>query len=240
MKVRLLSDLHLELCQNVNFDFKKEADVVILAGDIGNPFMDNYKLLLRKLSLSHQKVFVISGNHEYYSKKTMSKVDKKIRNICEKEDDIHFLQMDSYIFNDVKFMGCTLWSNPIDKTLCKYMNDFDNISTNDKTFSFDKYNEKHLLHKNWLENELSHNDNNKTIVITHHLPSFQLINEKFIDNPLNQFFASDIKLYNARISCYGHTHISNKMEINGIQYYCNPKGYSHEESGWNADFIFTI
>jgi hypothetical protein len=47
-------------------------------------------------------------------------------------------------------MGCTLWSNPSDSSLCKYMNDFNLI----QDFDFDKYKSLHLDHKKWLENEL--------------------------------------------------------------------------------------
>lgn len=48
MRVRLLSDIHLELSHNIKVEFKKQADVAILAGDIGNPFDDAYYHFLQK------------------------------------------------------------------------------------------------------------------------------------------------------------------------------------------------
>lgn len=128
------------------------------------------------LSLTHDKVFVITGNHEYYNN-TLD-IDKKIKSLCE--DNVHFLQMNSYHYKNVKFMGCTLWSNP-DRTLSKYMNDFNYI----KDFNMDVYIDTHLKHKKWLESELG---DEKTCVITHHLPLKCLIDEKYKKNPLNCFF----------------------------------------------------
>ncbi len=229
MKIRLLSDLHIEQRPVPILNFKKQADVCILAGDIGNPNHENYELLLNMLSLTHDKVFVITGNHEYYNN-TLD-IDDHIKLLCE--DNVHFLQMDSIIYKNVKFMGCTLWSNP-DRTLSKYMNDFNYI----KDFNIDIYIDTHLKHKKWIKSELI--SDIKTCVITHHLPLTCLIDEKYKDNPLNSFFASDVDIFNADYVCYGHTHQENHMKIQNTLFYCNPRGYEHENNIYNIDYIFTI
>lgn len=243
MKLRLLSDLHLELHSLPILNFKLDADVAILAGDIGNPFQDNYIGLLRLMSLTHSKVFVISGNHEYYNKRTMSKIDAKINKLCLDHDNIHFLQLGSIVYNRIKFMGCTLWSEPTDPSLCKYMNDFNYISTDDRTFTFDKYVSKHLIHKEWLESELAvENDGSydKICVVTHHLPLMELIDVEYTDHPLNSFFASDINVRGADVWCYGHTHKTNHVNIAGVEFHCNPRGYENETTGWDLDCVFEI
>lgn len=235
-RIRLLSDLHLELRPKLDLNFKKNADVVILAGDIGNPYQDNYINLLRMLSLTHSKVIITTGNHEYYNRNTMTDVDNQIKNLCTDEDDIHFLQMESIIYNKIKFTGCTLWSNPLDLTLCKYMNDFNYITA-------DEYVSTHMIHKKWLEEELSKEKTSaydNVCAITHHLPSKLLLDAEYINNPLNQFFASDINTTGADIWCYGHTHKSNHVKMNNIPYYCNPRGYEREISGWDIDYVFEI
>jgi predicted phosphodiesterase len=101
MRIRLLSDLHTELYPII-LNFKKSADVVILAGDIGNPYHDDYINLLRKLALTHQKVFVISGNHEYYHHK-IDETDIHIHDLCD--DNIHFLQKESIVYDNVNLWG---------------------------------------------------------------------------------------------------------------------------------------
>lgn len=236
-RIRLLSDLHLELNPKFKIHFKNHADVVILAGDIGNPFTEEYVRLLRQLSLIHSKVFIISGNHEYYNKNyTMEEIDEQIKKLCIEEDDnIHFLQMNHVVYNNIKFMGCTLWSAPKDETLYKYINDFNYIT-------FKDYTSTHKIHKNWLENELKlkHEYYEKVCVITHHLPKENLINDEYKDNPLNSFFGSNVNTNGADISCYGHTHKSNYRRDDTIEYHCNPNGYINENISYNFDYIFEL
>lgn len=206
-----------------------------MAGDIGNPFKDEYKILLRQLVLTHSKVFIVSGNHEYYNKLyTMNEIDKQIKYVCKEEDEenIHFLQMDSVIYNDVKFMDCTLWSDATDMTLSKYMNDF-------KFVSWQEYTTSHQIHKAWLENELKHNEQ-KTCVITHHLPRYDLIDDEFKQHPLNSFFASDINTKGADVWCYGHTHRPHYSINDDVAYHCNPHGYTGENIITNFDYIFNM
>lgn len=233
MRVRLLSDLHLELqSTKLVVNFKKHADVAILAGDIGNPFEDSYYQFLQKMSLTHAKVFVVAGNHEYYGY-NIDKVDEQIKLICD-ELDICFLQKNSYIYNGITFVGCTLWSYPKDSSLCKYMNDFYKING----LTFDTYVKMHLDHKRWLEEEIP--KHKKCVVITHHLPLTCLVDDKYKDHPLTLFFASDINTTGANDWCYGHTHQSAYNYINNTHYHCNPKGYERETSGWDMDYIFNI
>jgi predicted phosphodiesterase len=236
-RVRLLSDLHLELNPNLKIDFKKQADVVILAGDIGNPFTEKYVTFLRLLSLEHSKVFILSGNHEYYNKHhNITEIDNKIRDICADEDEnIHFLQMNSVIYNRIRFLGCTLWSKPTDKTLCKYMNDF-------KFITFEDYVKMHDTHREWLENELTIKDElyDKACVITHHIPKYHLLDDEYKDSPINSFFVTDINTNGADVWCYGHTHKFNYKKDDNIEYHCNPHGYTNENLNPNPDYIFEI
>lgn len=230
--IRLLSDLHLELNPIKNINFKKQADVCILAGDIGNPFEDHYIEFLEKVSLQHDKTIIVTGNHEYYNN-SIHETDQHIRILLEDEYDVHFLQKDTLVYKNINFIGCTLWSNPTDKTLAKYMNDFTKI----KDFDFDKYVEMHNDHKTYLENSLSTNHIN--CVITHHLPLHQLIDEKYKDDPLNSFFASDINIQ-PTVHCYGHTHKQCNKVINNTIYHCNPKGYGNEEPDFTFDYVFKL
>jgi len=229
MRVRLLSDLHLEL-HPIQLKFNKRADICILAGDIGNPTKEHYEHVLNLLSLTHQKVFVITGNHEYYNNDLS--IDNHIISVCE--DNIHFLQLNSLIYKNVKFMGCTLWSQA-DQKLSKYMNDFNYI----QNFNSNDYQQLHEKHSKWLLDNI--NDNIKTCVITHHLPSSLLIDEEYKNHPLTSYFATDLDLpIKPDYWCYGHTHKFNYVKMDGCEYHCNPRGYKHECINYNMDYIFTI
>lgn len=235
LKIRLLSDLHLELHNLDNLSFKRNADIVILAGDIGDPYSDSYSKLLRILSLTHEEVLIITGNHEYYNDKTPEETDTYIQQLCNEEfDNVHFLQTNIYIYKGIKFIGCTLWTQMSDPSLYKYINDQRYITT-------ENYDLLHKNHKQWIETELSKDKtDNKICVITHHLPLYQLIDDRYKDDPLNCFFATNININNANVWCYGHTHISNCIKICNTSFHCNPRGYSHEKSGWNVDYTFEI
>jgi len=73
MILRYISDLHLELMNSSEFielleDFKpNEKEICILAGDIGNPYSENYDIFMEYINESFKKTFVIPGNHEYYN-----------------------------------------------------------------------------------------------------------------------------------------------------------------------------
>jgi predicted phosphodiesterase len=241
MRIHLLSDLHLEL-KTRTIDFKEQnvqnkADILILAGDIGSPYKENYNELLANVSGIYEKVIIITGNHEYYGKHTMHKVEEKIRDLCSKYNNVHFLQKEVFIYKRIRFVGCTLWSKG-DQSLCKYMSDFKYMPT----MSHEKYVSLYNDHKSWLEEvlPLKSDEYDNTFVITHHLPLKALICDEYKDHYLNDFFASDISTDGANFWCYGHTHTPNFDIINNIKFYCNPYGYTYEKVGYNPNLIIEI
>ena len=62
--IQYVSDLHLEKKIN-NRSIIAKKPYLILAGDIGYPFQNNYKNFLLHMSYIFNKVFLIAGNHEY-------------------------------------------------------------------------------------------------------------------------------------------------------------------------------
>lgn len=252
MKIHLISDLHME-CGQEFIDSEVDANVVVLAGDIGDPFDKSYSELIGKMSDTYQKVFVIAGNHEYYldrkkffpNRNSMQEVENRIHLVCNEYSNVHFLQKDSYVWYGIRFLGCTLWSEITDRTLCKYINDFVKIPE----MTFEKYQELHQDHKSWLISQLFEESDNYflTCVITHHLPKKSLNNKKYKNHPLNCFFASDIGIekietYNvwSGLWCYGHTHAVNHSVINGTHYYCNPRGYLNEKTEYDPNLVIDL
>ncbi len=68
---QLISDLHLEM--GSYFNLKAKAPYLLLVGDIGYPESQIYKDFLKQYSKKFDKIFYISGNHEYYQCKKNSK-----------------------------------------------------------------------------------------------------------------------------------------------------------------------
>jgi predicted MPP superfamily phosphohydrolase len=69
MKIQYISDIHLEHLKVFPI-INKVADNLCLLGDIGCPRTQIYKNFIKYCSNNFTNVFVIYGNHEYYSVKT--------------------------------------------------------------------------------------------------------------------------------------------------------------------------
>ena len=248
MRIRLLSDIHLEfyttpvklwryLIKRWQFgDFPLKSEVLILAGDIGYPFNNklepnaNYKDFLVMVRKVWNNVILVSGNHEYYSGKGTlgpEEVDKEIRRVCN-EIGVHFLQKDSITIEGTRYLGCTLWTD-INQSAFDSMND-KNIFENDIT----KYQAVHQDHRRWLEQEIP-KEIIPTVVITHHLPSFQIVHPRFqAMTAFNTGFASDLDeliIANPQVKmwCCGHTHERNVQVVGTTPIVCNPYGYPGEK-----------
>jgi hypothetical protein len=185
------SDLHLER------GFKREiipkTPNLILGGDIGYVFQDSYEdFLLNKTSPYFDRVFVLSGNHEYDNcENEFSLVDERIENICSKRNNLVYLQKKSYVLSEndnISLMGCTLWS---DRPKSKI--------------------ELHRDHKLWISNMLFENPHINYVVATHHCPLFECIGQQHYKRIPN-YFASDqsklVSMSNVIQWIHGHSHMN--------------------------------
>jgi len=241
MKIRYLSDIHLEFIKTDKIEeFIQQIppgpdEICILAGDIGNPYKLSYVTFMKYISKNFKKTFVIAGNHEYYYS-TIIQTNEFLKNYFSNFNNISFLNNTYECYENYCFIGTTLWSKITDP-LYK-INDINYI------FGFDiiMYNKLHKESIDFLENTLKNNTN--CIVITHHMPSNSLIDQKYLTPdmlPYNQWFASNLdKLIEKRsekIRCwiYGHTHCSLKSMISGVPMLCNPIGYPGENEVVNLE-----
>lgn len=249
MKIRYLSDLHLEFIEpnKISKFITKippgvDNEVCILAGDIGNPYESNYDSLMIYISENFEKTYVIAGNHEYYNEiKTMDETKTYLKEYFKKFNNITFLDDNFEIYNDHCFIGTTLWSkitNPRYKINdVHYIPDFDYID----------YNTLNITCINFLEYVLQHNTN--CVIITHHVPSNSLIDEKYKTRnmvPYNQWFYCNmdnfIEKNKTKIKCwiYGHTHTPSNNMLCEIPFLCNPIGYPNENDDLNFSTFIEI
>jgi hypothetical protein len=136
MKIKLVSDLHLEF-SDINIQNDQNYDVLILGGDImiaqdlhDHPEMDygmysninleslgrrqrkaqQYRDFLKRCSFQFPHVIYIMGNHEFYNGKFYAGIDY-MREECAKYPNVYMLEQDTKIIDDVVFVGGTLWTN---------------------------------------------------------------------------------------------------------------------------------
>ena len=233
--IRIFSDLHLEFGIDIvkkckNFCELKKVKYTILAGDITNFTNKSQDLsyLISEIRPYTDHIIYVLGNHEYYeSKKSkINDVRDSYKSICN-DLNITLLENEYLETDDFIFYGATMWTD-ITKIAFDRMND---------KYSFESINELLDIHKeskSKLEEFVNEYKSKKPlVVITHHLPSFSLIDkeyEKYKDT--NSGFASELDyLIKNPISywIYGHTHMPNNSTINNVKLFCNPAGYPGKE-----------
>lgn len=251
-EIQYVSDLHLEHHDKKNEGYivpsmfiTPTAPYLALCGDIGNPDLMAYEAFLAWCSKSWKQVFLVAGNHEYYNyrSKTLSDIPtraKKIREIASRYKNLVFLDCDSYFLaeHNLRVLGCTLWCDTSSGDMTKivtYMNDTRNIFIeNDTNLLPNRMTALHLEEKEWLTTQIeaAEKSGESVLILTHYLPSFQLIHEKYQGNPMNICFASNCEeLIKPPVKAWicGHSHTGVTLEINGTLCTLNPYGYPGEK-----------
>ncbi|MEZ8062070.1 MULTISPECIES: metallophosphoesterase [Vibrio] len=231
MKIQYLSDIHLEVA---SLDIPlTDADIVVLAGDIHA----NAIRAVDWASRFPQEVIFVLGNHEFYSGGTITCLPSDLKDYANKYPNVHVLNNQSIVIDDVAFHGCTFWTdfelygNP-DLAFYyaqKSMSDYRRINfDNAQTFTPQLSAALHQKSVAWLSEAIRLSSSLKNVVVTHHLPTQDAIHEKFKDSVLNPAFASDCsQLFSHRITAwfYGHNHDCRVFEKEGIKFLTNQRGY---------------
>ena len=227
--LQYISDIHLEY----RHTFPKipiRGTNLALLGDIGNPFKNNYKEFLKYTSDNWNEVFIVTGNHEYWQEKyNMDEVDNEIKNITTKFNNVTFLNNNKFDLDNYTVLGTTLWSK-IQQIPKKTIGDDLYIKYQNRQINFQDLNKFHYDSVEWLEKNIKESTK-PVIVLTHHLPSYKLIVDKFKVGsfaPFQDRFASDLDhLITNPVKFWlcGHSHSTNEMKINGVFCAINAFGY---------------
>ncbi len=248
MKLQILSDIHLEFA---HFEIPEtDADVVVLAGDIG---VGTKGLEWAEAYASVKPLIYINGNHEYY-RHSHPRLVTKMRGIAS-ESNIYFLEKNECTIGDVRFLGCTLWTNfnlhgnaPLALLVAgSGMNDYRLIRNSSRGYSKFHPNDSLIIHREsiyWLEKCLQQS-NGKTVVVTHHAPSVKSIPEHFHGSNINAAFASDLSelilTYQPDLWIHGHLHSPSDYYIGKTRVICNPRGYPQEGvTGFVPDLVVEV
>jgi predicted phosphohydrolase len=215
MKIQYCSDLHLEFPANKKYlkanPIKPEGEILLLAGDI-IPFVEIEKGndFFNFLSDSFEHTYWIPGNHEYYR----SDISERTGTFHEKiRSNVSLLNNTAIDHKGVRLLFSTLWSkiNPVlEFAIQKSTADFRLINNNGKKITTDDYDQLHEDCQAFLMKELTNASNQKTIVVTHHLPTFFNYPEKYRFSELNSAFATElfdlIEPSNVDYWIFGHSH----------------------------------
>lgn len=280
MKIFVISDIHTEFaCETtklpfnpftdydiLRFGYPDEADVIVLAGDIGY-HIDGMRWARRRFK--NKEIVMVAGNHEFYEN-DISVVNKM--RLAADYLNIHFLEKSSAVIDGVRFLGTTLWTDlrhygNSEVNLAKsYLNDYRCINAAQWwqtpamlkkikiLMEMEKISEHHenklcpaitcLLFKEsleWLRNQLNDKYDGKTVVVTHHAPSLLSTSDS---NMMKYSYASDLNefiLHHPEINLWLHGHIHQGVDyrIGATRIVSNPRGYPNGRKGLSKTFSET-
>lgn len=254
MKLRILSDIHLE--HNTPDAIPDcAADVVILAGDIANG-RDGIDWAARTF---RQPVLYVPGNHEYYES-AFDPVDRLMADGAADTANVTLLNGSVAEFPDadggpVRVIGTTWWTdyalygeNRIDEAMAacaKVVVDHRLIATagddvQPRPFTPTDALARHRAATAWLTETLAQPFDGKTVVVTHHGPDLGSLDARYAHDIVSAGFISrrpDL-VAQADLWIHGHTHTSFDYWIGDSRVVCNPRGYISRRHGTPENPVF--
>ena len=248
MRLHILSDLHLEFAPFT--PPAVEADVVILAGDVGTG-RNGLKWALKPFP--DRPVIYVLGNHEFYGQK-LQKLIKQLQELAD-GTNIRLLENEQCSIGEVVFLGATLWTdfglngNPVLSEVVAQtgMNDYRRIRTLPRYSRLRPSDTRrlHMQSRQWLEDQVFRLKGRKVVVVTHHAPSRESIPPAFDGDACNPAFASDLSRFivesEARLWVHGHIHCCCDYAVGKTRVIANPRGYPTEpRTGFDPGLIVEV
>ena len=199
VKFQIASDLHIEF-RNEHYVvateyITPEADVLILAGDIGNLYKYNQlHRFLQDVCKMFQHVLYVPGNHEYYRVHNVPEINfdtlsERLLTLEACIKNLYILNRGSVLIEDVCIAGCTLWTNPQVEKIPHYIvriRTMNNISV---------YRSAHQRDLRFVDRTIKYcrDKKKKLLLVTHHCPTFRVTKGKKDDDAYVSLYATDLE-----------------------------------------------
>lgn len=195
----------------------------------------------------------MAGNHEFYGH-AMEAKRVQMQELAA-QHNVYYLENQSVVIGGVRFLGATLWTDyklrddrPQGQQMVdaeRGLNDHRLIRMGGRTFSAKDALELHLESRAWLVSELSKPWQGKTVVVTHHGPHPLSVHPRYVDNPLNSAFVSDLSEillsgHAPDLWLHGHVHDGFDYTVGRTRVVANPAGYvrNRRTAANRAEFEF--
>lgn len=247
MKIQLLSDLHLEVHPQFVPEPAPDADLLVLAGDIGSYQNDSQvagdNFGLERFSPLPQwggwptPVVFVPGNHEY-DMQDFDAAHDRLRRTCDRLG-LLWLERETLVLDGVRFVGTTLWSDfdaLADHEQCTDLTR--RLRLRQKAFRAANFylaktgttragtpwlaepmREQALACMAWLDDALARPFDGATVAITHFAPSLRSADPRYGLAPGTAGFcnALDHLLPRATLWLHGHLHAPSDYTVQGQQ-----------------------
>lgn len=236
MKIQYASDLHLEFADNWRYlkenPLKVTGDVLVLAGDIGYLGDENYcgHPFWDWASENYQQVICCMGNHEFYKYYDIATLEDGYR--LEIRHNVHSYYNAVVRIDDVDFIISTLWAEiPLKEAYYteQVISDFRRILYKGELLTFAEFNREHQRCLEFIKKSVLESAAKYKVVVTHHVPSFQMQYPKFANSLANGAFTSELKDFiegtDIYFWIYGHSHYNVDKVIGKTTCLSNQLGY---------------
>lgn len=255
MKIQLLSDLHLEGHPNYVPRPAPQADLLVLAGDIGS-YQRGSRLEDSDFGLARFSpregwpvpVLYVPGNHEYDAL-DFDETHARLRETCERLG-ITWLEREERVFGDVRFVGTTLWADFDALALQPGQPEptlQDQLKLRHKAFRAanfylqkaaalrhgrpmlaEEWREQALECQAWLRAALARPFAGTTVVVTHFAPSLRSADPRYGLTPATAGFCNSLDdlLPLAQYWLHGHLHCQQDYRVAGCRVLANTLGYA--------------
>lgn len=267
MNIQLLSDLHLETNHSFRATPAPNADLLVLAGDIGS-YQQGSKLVEGDWGLGRFSprngwpcpVVFVPGNHEYDGT-DFDHTHDQLRDWCRRLD-IHWLERECLVIDGVRFLGTTLWSDfdalvsPADTVTmalkkqekafraANFYLEKAGATRGGEPFLAQQMREQALVCQDWLTKALAEPFDGPTVVVTHFAPTLDSADPRYGITPGTASFCNglDTLLGQAQVWMHGHLHCPFDYVKSGCRVVANPLGYSHkgEQVGFEPTLTISI
>lgn len=242
MRLQLVSDIHLERYPDFMPLASRDADALVLAGDIGS-YQSGSKLSGTDFGLERfsplrpgalwRRVFFLPGNHEFDGA-DFDQTYNRLQKLCT-ELGIEWLEGRVITIGSVRIIGSTLWSD-FDARAVNESTPTKQLQAREKAFrAANFYLKKNTTLKHgvpvlaegirqmsldcqeWLQKALAEHFDGTTVVVTHFAPTLLSLDPRYGDTPGTAGFcnALDDLLPKAKVWIHGHLHCFHDYLVKG-------------------------
>jgi hypothetical protein len=255
VKIQLMSDLHLEGHPSYAPQPAPEAEMLVLAGDIGSyqrgSRLQDSDFALARFSPRHGwpvPVLYVPGNHEYDAL-DFDETHARLRETCERLG-ITWLEREEHVVGDVRFVGTTLWADfdalvrqpgspepTVHEQLTQrhkayraanYYLSKAAAQRHGRPMLAEEWREQALVCEAWLRDALARPFAGTTVVVTHFAPSLRSADPRYGVTPATAGFCNSLEdlLAQARFWLHGHLHCQHDYVQSGCRVVANTLGYA--------------
>jgi hypothetical protein len=255
VKIQLMSDLHLEAQPAYQPRPAPDAELLVLAGDVGSyqrgSGLTDSDFGLARVSPLHGwpvPVLYVPGNHEYDAL-DFDATHARLRETCERLG-ITWLEREQRVFGSVRFLGTTLWADfdalvlrpgepqPTLQQVLKQRHKAFRAANfylqkaaamrHGRMMLAEEWREQALVCQAWLRDALAVPFDGTTVVVTHFAPSLGSFDPRYGITPSTAGFCNSLQdlMAQARFWLHGHLHCQLDYVERGCRVVANTLGYA--------------